>query len=102
MKFEVLNELFLSGEGAGWESVQDSIQFCGAHRLGHGVRLIENEALLKHVVDRGIAIEVISIFKHSIKFSVLFLSPFFYFSLSLSFSFSFSFSLSFDGLPDEF
>jgi adenosine deaminase len=60
----LLNEFFDSGEGAGWESVQDSIQFCGAHRLGHGVRLIENEALLKHVVDRGIAIEVVSLSKH--------------------------------------
>jgi adenosine deaminase len=57
VRSKCINCTLHSGEGAGWESVQDSIQFCGAHRLGHGVRLIENEALFKLVVDRGIAIE---------------------------------------------
>ena len=36
-----------SGEGAGWESVQDSILTCGVHRIGHGVRLTENMELLE-------------------------------------------------------
>uniref|UniRef100_A0A6B2KYG9 adenosine deaminase n=1 Tax=Arcella intermedia TaxID=1963864 RepID=A0A6B2KYG9_9EUKA len=53
-----LNCTLHSGEGAGWQSVQDSIQFCGAHRLGHGVRLSENPDLVKFVVDHSIAIEV--------------------------------------------
>lgn len=63
-----------SGEAAGWESIQDSIRFvqlcacvlwmqcglsrhCGAHRIGHGVSLIENRELLKFVVDRRIPLE---------------------------------------------
>eukprot|EP01125_Pyxidicula_operculata_P017914 TRINITY_DN6329_c0_g1_i2.p1 TRINITY_DN6329_c0_g1~~TRINITY_DN6329_c0_g1_i2.p1 ORF type:complete len:675 (+),score=158.83 TRINITY_DN6329_c0_g1_i2:11-2035(+) len=46
-----------SGEAAGWQSVQDSIQFCGAHRLGHGVHLQDNEELLQFVVNQGIAVE---------------------------------------------
>eukprot|EP01126_Amoeba_proteus_P025416 TRINITY_DN2537_c0_g1_i10.p1 TRINITY_DN2537_c0_g1~~TRINITY_DN2537_c0_g1_i10.p1 ORF type:complete len:454 (-),score=79.61 TRINITY_DN2537_c0_g1_i10:1153-2514(-) len=46
-----------SGEAAGWESVQDSIQWCGAHRLGHGVTLNQNPRLVQLVADRGIAVE---------------------------------------------
>ena len=53
-----LNCTLHSGEGAGWESILDSVRFCGAQRLGHGVRLVENEDLLKFVVDRRIAVEV--------------------------------------------
>ncbi|KAJ4459126.1 putative Adenosine deaminase [Paratrimastix pyriformis] len=52
-----LNCTLHSGEAAGWESIQDSIRFCGAHRIGHGVRLIENRELLNFVVDRRIALE---------------------------------------------
>jgi len=46
-----------SGEAAGWESVRDSIRYCGANRIGHGVRLIENPALLEYVVSHRIVIE---------------------------------------------
>lgn len=46
-----------SGEAAGWESIQDSIQYCGAQRLGHGCRLIQNKSLLNVVVDKNIAVE---------------------------------------------
>ena len=46
-----------SGEAAGWESVRDSIRYCGANRIGHGVRLIENPALLEYVVSHHIVIE---------------------------------------------
>ena len=37
----------------------DSVRFCGAQRIGHGVRLTENEDLMKFIVDRRIAIEVV-------------------------------------------
>eukprot|EP01130_Rhizamoeba_saxonica_P011136 TRINITY_DN4612_c0_g2_i1.p1 TRINITY_DN4612_c0_g2~~TRINITY_DN4612_c0_g2_i1.p1 ORF type:complete len:668 (+),score=125.35 TRINITY_DN4612_c0_g2_i1:257-2260(+) len=47
-----------SGEAAGWESIQDSIQYCGAHRIGHGVNLKQNEQLLQFVADNQIAVEV--------------------------------------------
>jgi len=46
-----------SGEAAGWESIRDSIRYCGANRIGHGVRLIENPALMEYVIDHSIAIE---------------------------------------------
>lgn len=53
-----LNCTIHSGEDANWESVEDSIRFCGAQRLGHGCQLIENPLLLSAVIDRGISIEV--------------------------------------------
>ncbi|KAH3760493.1 adenosine deaminase [Pelomyxa schiedti] len=46
-----------SGEAAGWESICDSIRYCGANRIGHGVRLLENPALMEYVIDHSIAIE---------------------------------------------
>ena len=46
-----------SGEAAGWESVRDSIRYCGANRIGHGVHLIDNPALLEYVVAHRIPIE---------------------------------------------
>jgi len=46
-----------SGEAAGWESIRDSIRYCGANRIGHGVRLIENPALMEYVVSHNIVIE---------------------------------------------
>ena len=52
-----LNCTLHSGEGDGWESIMDSVRFCGAQRIGHGVRLTENEDLMKFIVDRRIAIE---------------------------------------------
>jgi adenosine deaminase len=46
-----------SGEAAGWESIQDSIRYCGANRIGHGVRLIQNPKLMDFVISHRIAIE---------------------------------------------
>ena len=46
-----------SGEAAGWESIRDSIRYCGAHRIGHGVRLTQNEKLMNYIIDKRIAIE---------------------------------------------
>lgn len=46
-----------SGEAAGWESVNDSIQYCGATRVGHGVAIQENPELEKYCVDKGIGVE---------------------------------------------
>jgi len=47
-----------SGEASGWESVRDSIQYCGAHRLGHGTRMRESQKLVDFVADNGIAVEI--------------------------------------------
>jgi len=52
-----LNCTLHSGEAAGWMSILDSIQYCGAHRIGHGVQLISNSNLLQFVIDKRIPIE---------------------------------------------
>jgi adenosine deaminase len=40
-----LNVTLHSGESAGWDSIQDSLQYCGAQRIGHGTRIIESPEL---------------------------------------------------------
>jgi len=57
VRAKLVNCTLHSGEAAGWESVRDSIRYCGANRIGHGVRLIENPALLEYVVSHHIVIE---------------------------------------------
>jgi len=47
-----------AGEGAGAESVREAVHACGANRLGHATRLIEDESLLEYVNDRRIALEL--------------------------------------------
>jgi len=47
-----------AGEGAGAESIRDAVHLCGADRIGHGTRLIEDESLFNYVVDREIPLEV--------------------------------------------
>ena len=57
------------GEGFGPESIWQALQFCGAHRIGHGTRLIEDMAvyegkvikvgsLAKYVLDHRIPLEI--------------------------------------------
>jgi adenosine deaminase len=47
-----------AGEGDGAESVRQAVHICGAHRLGHATRLIEDESLTRYVNDRRIPLEV--------------------------------------------
>jgi adenosine deaminase len=47
-----------AGEGAGAESIREAVHLCGADRIGHGTRLMEDAALLAYVRDRGIVLEV--------------------------------------------
>jgi adenosine deaminase len=47
-----------AGEGDGAESVRQAVHLCGANRLGHATRLIEDESLTSYVTDRRIALEV--------------------------------------------
>jgi adenosine deaminase len=47
-----------AGEGAGPESIRLAIHLLGAERLGHGVRLREDPALMEEVRQRGIALEM--------------------------------------------
>jgi adenosine deaminase len=47
-----------AGEGAGAESVRDAVHVCGASRIGHATRLIEDASLTQYVNDRRIALEI--------------------------------------------
>jgi adenosine deaminase len=47
-----------AGEGDGAESIRDAVHICGANRIGHGTRLIEDPDLTQYVNDRRIALEV--------------------------------------------
>ena len=58
-----------AGEGYGKESIWQAIQYCGAHRIGHGTRLIEDIAiadgkavklgdLAQYVLDKRIPLEI--------------------------------------------
>ena len=47
-----------AGEGDGAESVRQAVHVCGANRIGHGTRLIEDPDLTQYVNDRRIALEV--------------------------------------------
>ena len=46
-----------AGEADGYESISTAIVF-GAKRIGHGVRCIENEVLMKEIKDSKIALEI--------------------------------------------
>ena len=47
-----------AGEGDGPGSIRQALEACGAERLGHGVRLREDPALLATVRERAIALEM--------------------------------------------
>ncbi|MEO8579011.1 MAG: adenosine deaminase [Gemmatimonadales bacterium] len=47
-----------AGEGDGADSVRQAVHICGANRIGHGTRLIEDPELTQYVNDRRIALEV--------------------------------------------
>jgi adenosine deaminase len=58
-----------AGEGFGKESIWQAVQYCGAHRIGHGTRLIDDIAvsdgkavklgdLAQYVLDKRIPLEI--------------------------------------------
>ncbi|MDQ7052854.1 MAG: adenosine deaminase [candidate division KSB1 bacterium] len=47
-----------AGEAFGPASIHQAIHYCGAHRIGHGTRLIEDEDLLNYVRDHRIPLEI--------------------------------------------
>ena len=47
-----------AGEGDGARSVRDAVHKCGADRLGHATRLIEDPELTQYVNDRRIGLEI--------------------------------------------
>jgi adenosine deaminase len=52
-----INTTIHAGEAYGPESIAQAIHVCGAHRIGHGVRLRENGDLLHYVNDHRIPLE---------------------------------------------
>jgi adenosine deaminase len=46
-----------AGESYGPASIHQALHYCGAHRIGHGVRLAEDPALMAYVNDHRIALE---------------------------------------------
>jgi len=53
-----INSTAHAGEGYGPESIAQAIHYCGAHRIGHGVRLKEDNDLLNYVNDHRIPLEI--------------------------------------------
>ncbi len=47
-----------AGEAYGPESISQAIHYCGAHRLGHGTRLVEDGDLLNYVNDHRLPLEI--------------------------------------------
>lgn len=47
-----------AGEGDGAHSIHEAVHICGADRIGHGTRLIEDPELTQYVNDRRIALEM--------------------------------------------
>jgi adenosine deaminase len=47
-----------AGEGAGAESVYEAIHICGADRLGHAARLIEDASLIDYVGEHQVPLEI--------------------------------------------
>lgn len=53
-----LNITCHAGEAFGPSSIRQALHDCGAHRIGHGVTLREDEDLLQYVIDHRIPLEM--------------------------------------------
>lgn len=47
-----------AGETSGWKTIQDTIKYLKPHRIGHGIRIMENKDLVKKVAKEQIIIDV--------------------------------------------
>jgi len=47
-----------AGEVAGAQSVRDAVEILGAERIGHGIRALEDDAVITMLVERRIPLEV--------------------------------------------
>lgn len=53
-----VNSTVHAGEAFGAASISQALHYCGAHRIGHGTLLHEDEDLLRYVNDHRIPLEV--------------------------------------------
>ncbi len=53
-----INVTIHAGEAYGPDSIHQALHYCGAHRIGHGVRLREDGDLLNYVNDHRIPLEI--------------------------------------------
>ncbi len=53
-----VNATIHAGEAYGPESIHQALHYCGAHRIGHGTRLYEDEELMQYVNDHRIPLEI--------------------------------------------
>lgn len=53
-----INVTVHAGEAFGSASIAQALHYCGAHRIGHGTRLLENADLMRYVNDHRIPLEV--------------------------------------------
>jgi adenosine deaminase len=53
-----INTTLHAGESFGPESIHQAVHYCGAHRIGHGVRLKEDGDLLNYINDHRITLEM--------------------------------------------
>lgn len=55
---EGLHRVAHAGEHAGPDSIRSVLEVCGAERIGHGVRAVEDPSLVEELRDRAIPLEV--------------------------------------------
>jgi adenosine deaminase len=53
-----LNVTVHAGEAFDVRSIHQAVHYCGAHRIGHGTRLLEDVSLMNYVIDHRIPLEV--------------------------------------------
>ncbi len=53
-----VNSTVHAGEAFGPTSIGQALHYCGAHRIGHGTRLVEDDDLMRYVRDHRIPLEM--------------------------------------------
>jgi adenosine deaminase len=53
-----VNSTVHGGEAFGAQSIAQALHYCGAHRIGHGTRLHEDQDLLRYVRDHRVPLEM--------------------------------------------
>jgi adenosine deaminase len=54
----LLNLTVHAGESWGPDSIRQALFYCGAHRIGHGITLVQDRELLDYFVDHQIPLEI--------------------------------------------